>query len=131
MSRVLAYADTMGIPVWDAAARTRRRSTRSAPPRVKALHRFMSTMERLKERADGGAPVGEMLQETLSETGYLEALEAERTIEAQGRIENLEELVQVGREYDAHERGRARSRSSCSRSRCSPTPTASATTRAS
>jgi DNA helicase-2/ATP-dependent DNA helicase PcrA len=37
----------------------------------------------------------------LQETGYLEALEAERTIEAQGRIENLQELVGVAREFDA------------------------------
>jgi DNA helicase II / ATP-dependent DNA helicase PcrA len=36
----------------------------------------------------------------LSQTGYIEALEAERTIEAQGRIENLEQLVEVGREFD-------------------------------
>jgi DNA helicase II / ATP-dependent DNA helicase PcrA len=42
-----------------------------------------------------------VMEELLRETGYLEALEAERTIEAQGRIENLEELVSVGREYDA------------------------------
>ena len=40
-------------------------------------------------------------KEVLRETGYLEALEAERTIEAQGRIENLEELVNVAAEYDA------------------------------
>src|ERR671920_961599 len=31
----------------------------------------------------------------------VEALQAERTIEAQGRIENLEELERVAREYDA------------------------------
>src|SRR5437667_30437 len=31
--------------------------------------------------------------------GYLEALEAERTIEAQGRLENLQELIGVAREY--------------------------------
>ncbi len=37
----------------------------------------------------------------LDRTGYLEALEAERTIEASGRIENLEELIGVAREYDA------------------------------
>jgi DNA helicase II / ATP-dependent DNA helicase PcrA len=100
LSRVLSHADTMGLPVWDAA---------EAPDRVpglgtaaqKALGRFMSTMQRLRERAASDAPVGEVLQETLNETGYLEALEAERTIEAQGRIENLEELVQVAREYDA------------------------------
>jgi DNA helicase-2/ATP-dependent DNA helicase PcrA len=45
--------------------------------------------------------VAELLEETLSRTGYLDALEAERTIEAQGRIENLQELVEVGREFDA------------------------------
>jgi DNA helicase-2/ATP-dependent DNA helicase PcrA len=60
----------------------------------------MSTMERLKERVDSGAPVGEVMSEVLRETGYLEALEAERTIEAQGRLENLEELVHVAQEYD-------------------------------
>ena len=37
----------------------------------------------------------------LDRTGYIESLEAERTIEARGRIENLEELVGVAREYDA------------------------------
>ena len=35
----------------------------------------------------------------LERCGYAEALEAERTIEAQGRLENLQELVGVGREY--------------------------------
>src|SRR5215211_7387146 len=99
LSRVLAHSDTMGITPWDAAA---------APEGIpalgtaaqKALGRFMSTMERLAERVEGGAPVAELLEETLHETGYLEALEAERTIEAQGRIENLEEFVRVAREYD-------------------------------
>jgi DNA helicase II / ATP-dependent DNA helicase PcrA len=100
LSRVLSFADTNGIPVWDAAADPERVTALGSAAK-KALGRFMSTMERLKERLDAGASVGEMLKETLAETGYLEALEAERTIEAQGRIENLEELVQVGREYDA------------------------------
>ena len=45
--------------------------------------------------------MGDLLQELLEETGYVEALRAERTIEAEGRLENLEELVGVGREYDA------------------------------
>ncbi len=47
------------------------------------------------------APVAEVIEAVLAQTGYVEALEAERTIEAQGRIENLEELVEVGREFDA------------------------------
>src|SRR5829696_4420031 len=100
LSRVLSHADTMGIPVWDAAA-----EPGSVPglgtAAQKALGRFMSTMERLRERVEGGATTGDLLSEVLSETGYIDALEAERTIEAQGRIENLEELVRVAREYDA------------------------------
>ena len=100
LGRVLSHADTMGMPVWEAAAEP------SSVPGLgtaaqKALGRFMSTMERLLERVQGGAPVGDILSETLAETGYTEALEAERTIEAQGRLENLEELVRVAREYDA------------------------------
>ena len=61
----------------------------------------MGTMAVLRERMQGGAPVSRLLGELLEETGYLEALRAERTIEAQGRIENLEELVNVAAEYDA------------------------------
>ncbi|HEX6457660.1 MAG TPA: UvrD-helicase domain-containing protein [Thermoleophilaceae bacterium] len=99
-ARVVGHANTLGEPVWDVAA-----SPENVPglgaAAVKALDRFMSIMERLRERVDGGASVGDLLQETLQESGYLEALEAERTIEAQGRIENLEELVGVAREYDS------------------------------
>jgi DNA helicase-2/ATP-dependent DNA helicase PcrA len=44
-------------------------------------------------------PVPELLERVLEQSGYLESLEAERTIEAQGRTENLMELVGVAREY--------------------------------
>ncbi len=46
-------------------------------------------------------PVGDLLEALLSQTGYIEALEAERTIESQGRIENLEQLVEGARTFDA------------------------------
>jgi DNA helicase-2/ATP-dependent DNA helicase PcrA len=60
----------------------------------------MATMQVLRERAESDVSVAALLNDVLRETGYLEALEAERTIEAQGRIENLEELVNVAAEYD-------------------------------
>ncbi|MFO7592401.1 MAG: 3'-5' exonuclease [Acidimicrobiia bacterium] len=47
--------------------------------------------------ADG---VGATLQKVLELTGYVAELEAERSIESQGRIENLAELVGVCREFD-------------------------------
>ncbi len=98
LSRVIGYADAEGIPVWEAAERDIPALGAAAK---KALARFMSTMQRLKERLEGSAPVGDLVEELLNETGYIEALKAERTIEAQGRLENLEELVHVAREYDA------------------------------
>jgi ATP-dependent DNA helicase UvrD/PcrA len=99
-SRVLAHAATMGIPVWDAAADP------AAVPglgtaAIRAFERFMATMASLRDRAQEGVPVGDLLEAILSETGYVEALEAERTIEAQGRVENLEQLVEAAREFDA------------------------------
>ena len=98
-ARIIGYANTIGEPVFDVAAAPEAIPNLGSAA-VKAVGRFMSTMERLRERADG-ASVGDLLQETLEETGYLEALEAERTIEAQGRLENLEELVGGAREYEA------------------------------
>ncbi|MBA2514095.1 MAG: UvrD-helicase domain-containing protein [Solirubrobacterales bacterium] len=100
LGRVIGFAQTMDLTVWEAAADPGAVPGLGAAAQ-KSLGRFMSTMERLRERMDGGAPVGDLLSELLQETGYTEALEAERTIEAQGRLENLEELVRVGAEYDA------------------------------
>jgi DNA helicase-2/ATP-dependent DNA helicase PcrA len=104
LSRVLAFANTMGVSIWDAASDPAQ-VPGLGPAAIKALTRFMATMHVLRERAESGAPIAALLKDVLGETGYLEALEAERTIEAQGRIENLEELVNVGAEYDAGEDG--------------------------
>ena len=138
LARVIAHADTIDEPVWNAAADPES-VPGLGPAAVKALSRFMDTMSELRELA-ASAPVAELIEALLSRSGYLEALEAERTIEAQGRIENLEQLVEVGREFDAlgrvraaataTARGKARSRSSWPRSRSSPTPTSAPTTRA-
>src|SRR4051812_25301622 len=99
LSRVLSYANDMGLTVWDAA---RGEVPALAKPARKALDRFMDTMEHLKQRADENAPVAQILDDLLNDTGYREALQAERTIEAQGRLENLDELVRVAREYDVN-----------------------------
>ncbi len=48
----------------------------------------------------GDLGVGEVLEAVLQRTGYVAELESERSIEAQGRVENLQELVGVAREFD-------------------------------
>jgi DNA helicase II / ATP-dependent DNA helicase PcrA len=98
--RIVGHANTIGESVWNVAVAPEE-IPGLAPAAVKAVGRFMSVMQRLRERAEAGAAVADLLRETLDETGYLEALQAERTIEAQGRLENLEELVGVAGEYDA------------------------------
>jgi DNA helicase-2/ATP-dependent DNA helicase PcrA len=100
ISRLLGHSNTTGETVWELAA-----APEDVPglgsAAVKALRRFMATMEVLAERAaEPQTTIATLLKELLAETGYLEALENERTIEAQGRIENLEELVNVAVEYD-------------------------------
>jgi superfamily I DNA/RNA helicase len=98
ISRLLAHANTTGETVWELAAAPEDVPGLGAAA-IKSLRRFMGTMEVLQERAASGAPISTLLKEVLSETGYLETLENERTIEAQGRIENLEELVNVAVEF--------------------------------
>ena len=99
-ARIAGHANTIGEAIWDVAAKPEDIPGLGAAA-IKAVDRFMSVMERLRERSDGGASVGDLLEETLTEAGYTDALKAERTIEAEGRLENLEELVSVAREYDA------------------------------
>jgi DNA helicase-2/ATP-dependent DNA helicase PcrA len=99
-ARLVGHANTIGAPVWEVAAAADQ-VPGLATAATRAVERFMSVMERLRERVEGGASLGELLAETLQESGYTEALEAERTVEAQVRLENLEELVGVAREYDA------------------------------
>ncbi|MFI4991807.1 MAG: ATP-dependent helicase [Solirubrobacterales bacterium] len=127
LARVLAHADAADISVWQAAAAPEEVPGLGTAA-IKALARFMDTMVELRrlagtagddgtpEREDDelsldidaatgassdGVPVGDLIEAVLSQSGYVAALEAERTIEAQGRIENLEQLVEVGREFDA------------------------------
>jgi superfamily I DNA/RNA helicase len=99
-ARIEGHANTVGEPIWDVAA-VPEKVPGLAAAATKAVGRFMSVMERLRERVEGGAGVGDLLTETLEEAGYLDALRAERTVESQVRVENLEELVGVAREYDA------------------------------
>jgi len=102
LGRVLAHAEAQDISVWQAASSPEEVPGLGAAA-IKALGRFMDTMAELRKLAGNadGVPVGDLLEAVLAQTGYVEALEAERTIEAQGRIENLQQLVEVGREFDA------------------------------
>src|SRR3954452_23981977 len=67
---------------------------------VKNISRFYEIMATLRDRADEEGPVAALLETVLHESGYLGALAAERTIEAEGRAENLETLIGGAAEFD-------------------------------
>jgi DNA helicase-2/ATP-dependent DNA helicase PcrA len=96
ISRLVTFADAQAIPLWDALPRADEAGVGAAPQKaVRALHTLLaSLMSRAQELS-----VPELIEEMLARSGYLDSLEAERTIEAQGRIENLQELVGVAREW--------------------------------
>ena len=102
VARILAYANTIGASIWDVASEPSSVPGLGAAA-VKAVGRFMETMGALRNQAESNMPVAQLLSGVLEQSGYLDALRAERTIEAQGRIENLDELVNVAAEYDVGE----------------------------
>ncbi|MGL5207160.1 MAG: DNA helicase PcrA [Acidaminococcaceae bacterium] len=82
----------------------------SNPALVKGLSsRFVSKLEELASivfalmEMAAVMPVENLLQEVMNRTGYLEELENEHTMQAQGRIDNLQELVSVAKEFATSE----------------------------
>jgi DNA helicase-2/ATP-dependent DNA helicase PcrA len=98
LARLTSYATGHDTTLWDAIAHPDEAGLASAG--AKAVRSFRNVMESLMATATD-ASVAAIVEAVLERSGYLESLEAERTIEARGRIENLEELVGVAREYDA------------------------------
>jgi DNA helicase-2/ATP-dependent DNA helicase PcrA len=98
-SRIASHVNTTGLPVWEVIERVEEVPGLSGAA-IKAVSRFYETMATLRERADEGGPVATLLETVLHESGYLEALAAERTIEAEGRGENLETLIGGAAEFD-------------------------------
>src|SRR2546423_3664667 len=98
LARLTAYAAGHDSTLWDAIAHPDEAGLASAS--AKSVRSFRNTMESLMATATD-ASVATIVEAVLDRSGYLDSLEAERTIEARGRIENLEELVGVAREYDA------------------------------
>ena len=60
---------------------------------------FISVMEELRAKKDD-LVISELIKQTLKKTGYTKALEDENTVEAENRIENLEEFLTVAMEFE-------------------------------
>lgn len=63
---------------------------------------FVNSIEELRAKKDD-ILISELVKLTLKKTGYTKALEDEKTIEAENRIENLEEFLTVAMEFEKEE----------------------------
>jgi DNA helicase II / ATP-dependent DNA helicase PcrA len=98
LARLQTYADAHGRSLWEATEFAEDAGIGGAP--LRAVQSFRTVIQSLQAGALE-LQVPELVQRVLDQTGYIAALEAERTIEAQGRIENLQELVGVAQEYQS------------------------------
>ncbi len=67
-------------------------------PALRGINRFVELLTELRLLLAAGP--GPVLDAALARTGYLDELEAEHSVEANGRLENLAELVGSAREVD-------------------------------
>src|SRR6266581_4170530 len=98
IARLQTYADAHGISLWEATEFPEEAGVGAAP--LRAVQGLRTLLQSLMAGAME-LTVPELVQRVLERSGYMDALEAERTIEAQGRMENLQELVGVAQEYQA------------------------------
>ena len=96
LSKLQAHADAFGISLWEALAQAEDAAIAAAP--LRAVQQFHDLLQSLQAGALE-LEVPELLERVLDRSGYRQSLEAERTIESQGRLENLQELVGVAQEY--------------------------------
>jgi len=66
---------------------------------TEGLRGFLGTVEPLLEEREALRPV-EAIERVLKHSGYLAALEAEDSLEARSRIENIEEFLSVAQEFE-------------------------------
>jgi DNA helicase II / ATP-dependent DNA helicase PcrA len=83
-----------------AAARDAEQVQGLAARAVGAVSAFVQLLDGLQAELEHDLPLPDLLDHVLDRPGYLKELQAERTIEALGRVEVLEELGSVVREFE-------------------------------
>ena len=99
IEKLSAFADEHGWSLLDAAENVEL-SNISARARTK-LADFAQMMTKLRTKRLN-ASVTDMMTAVLEDTGYIDALRAEHNLEADARIDNLQELLTVTQNFDSH-----------------------------
>jgi len=91
--RGLSFAEALADPAIVESA---------APKKARDIAAFMRDIEVFTRVGEERGPAA-LLVSVLEETGYVRELQAENTMESQSRIENLQELIGVARDYEERE----------------------------
>ncbi|MFN2450228.1 MAG: DUF3553 domain-containing protein [Candidatus Baltobacteraceae bacterium] len=75
---------------------------KAVPKKTKELERFAELIETLRSRT-AGFSIADLLVAVMEESGYVRELKNEDTADARTRLENLQELIGVAREYEQNE----------------------------
>jgi DNA helicase-2/ATP-dependent DNA helicase PcrA len=98
IARLDAYAREMAVPFCDALRQADEAGVTG--PAQRGIGAFVELLDRVSELVgQEGVGPGDLLQAAIDDSGYLGELEAEDTVEAHSRIENLGELVGSAREF--------------------------------
>ncbi|MCR5784972.1 MAG: UvrD-helicase domain-containing protein [Eubacterium sp.] len=100
IDRVQEYADENGISFYDAISECENISTIKRG--ASKIREFADFAEGLK-KASETMSLSSLMKEIIDKTGYVEELRAERTVEADTRIENIEELYNKVVSYEEGE----------------------------
>jgi DNA helicase II / ATP-dependent DNA helicase PcrA len=95
-------AKDYGVSLWETIGIVTNDPAGFNPRAVAALKKFQAVVEGLVARAQKES-ASEVVKAAILDTGYADALKAENTEEAEGRLENLQELVNAAVDYDAEE----------------------------
>ena len=90
LSKVQDFADQNGIGFYDALQRADEITTLGRA--VSKITPFVTFIQSLRSKLDYISP-SELLKDIIDETGYVTELQAEKTEEAESRIENIDELI--------------------------------------
>ncbi len=99
VAKLAAFAGDNGLPLTDALADVERVEGLQHGQR-QAFGVLAALIADVRNAARAGVGVDRIVEDVLERSGLRAALAAENSIEAQGRLENLEELVRVGAEYE-------------------------------
>jgi DNA helicase-2/ATP-dependent DNA helicase PcrA len=95
-----SFAREEGITLLEACRRVDEITLLS--PRARgAAAGFVDVMDRLRAKLEEGARITALVEAAFTDSGYYAELDAERTVEAESRKENLRELVGVAAEFEA------------------------------